>query len=156
MGLAACFFIGHREAEKEILPYIIVTAERLIQEEHVAVFYVGGYGGFDRLAGEAIIRLKNKYSSIRLFLVIPYHPVERPIKIPPGYDGTFYPDGMESVSRKYAIAKANRKMVESCDWLIAYVTHGVSNAHNLLEYALRRQKKSLLRVVNLGDSIHPG
>ena len=149
--MKSCFFIGHRETSDEILPYIAETAERLIREENVTVFYVGGYGNFDRFAGKAIIQLKKKYAGIELFLVIPYHPADRLIETPPGYDGTFYPDGMETVSRRYAIAKADRKMIEINNYLIAYVTHSVSNAYDLLEYALQRQKRGLIRVINLGE-----
>ena len=123
--MASCFFIGHRETSERIFPNIIETAERLICEENVTTFYVGGYGRFDCLAGEAIIQLKKKFPGIRLSLVIPYHPAIRPITAPFGYDGTFYPDGMEKVSPKYAIAKANRKMIDTSDFLIAFVTHSI-------------------------------
>ena len=124
----------------------------MIRQQQVSDFYVGMYGNFDQLAGEAVIQLKRKYPDIRLFLVLPYHPAERPIEAPPGYDGTFYPDGMEAVSRRYGIAKANRKMIDASDFLIAYVPHTVSNAYDLLEYAVRRQRKGLIRVINLGEN----
>ena len=58
---------------------------------------------------------------------------------------------METVSRRYAIAKADRKMIETSNYLIAYVTHSVSNAYDLLEYAMRRQKRGLIWVINLGE-----
>ena len=149
--MANCFFIGHRETDPALLPEIKSAAESLIQQQ-VSDFYVGMYGNFDHLAGEAIIQLKREYPDVRLFLVLPYHPADRPIEAPPGYDSTFYPDGMETVSRRYAIAKANRKMIDTSDFLIAYVTHTVSNAYDLLEYALRRQRKGLIRVINLGEN----
>ena len=151
MRMASCFFIGHRETDAALLPKIKAAAECLIQQQQVSDFYVGMYGNFDSLTGEVVIQLKHEYLDVRLFLVIPYHPADRPIEAPPGYDGTFYPDGMEAVSRRYAIIKANRKMIDNCDWLIAYVTHTVSNAHNLLEYAMRQQKKGLIQVINLDD-----
>lgn len=94
--------------------------------------------------------MKEKYSGLRLYLLLPYHPAEQPVDMPPGYDGTCYPEGMETASRRYAIAKANRKMIDSCDFLITYVIHTASNAHRFMEYALRRQEKGLLRVINLG------
>ena len=150
--MASCFFIGHRETDPALLSEIKAAAESLIRQQQVSDFYVGMYGNFDRLAGETVIQLKRKYPDIRLFLVLPYHPAERPIEAPPGYDGTFYPDGMEAVSRRYAIAKANRKMIDASDFLIAYVTHTVSNAYDLLEYAVRRQRKGLIRVINLGEN----
>ena len=148
--MASCFFIGHRETEDHILPRIIEAAEILIREKQVSEFYVGGYGGFDHLAGKAVVSLKNKYPNIRLYLVIPYHPADRPIETPVGYDGTFYPDGMEMIPPRYAISIANRKMVDSCDFLIVHVTHTVSNAYNLLEYAKKRQKKRRFQIINFG------
>lgn len=45
-----CFFFGHREADERLLPVLETTIERLIAEENVRYFYVGGYGGFDRIA----------------------------------------------------------------------------------------------------------
>lgn len=144
-----CFFIGHRETSRQILPDMIEAIEKLIREEQVTQFYVGGYGNFDLFAGEAVIQLKKKYRSIELFLVLPYQPAECKKEMPPGYDGTFYPDGMETVSGRYAIVKANQKMIDTCDWLIAYVTHTVSNAQKLLEYAMRREKKGLFMLLIL-------
>ena len=116
--MASCFFIGHREAEDWILPRITETAERLIQQEQVTVFYVGKYGRFDILAGKAILFLKKKYPCLRLYLVIPYHPANKPVETPKGYDGTFYPDGMEAVPQRFAIYRANQKMIDSCDFLM--------------------------------------
>ena len=46
----SCFFIGHRDADERLLPRLELVIDRLIQEEGVRYFYVGGYGGFDRLA----------------------------------------------------------------------------------------------------------
>lgn len=52
-----------------------------------------------------------------------------------GYDGTYYPEGLENTPRPFAIVKANRLLTDSCDWLICYVRHGVGNSGNLLKYA---------------------
>ena len=149
--MKSCFFVGHREAERELLPLIMEAAEHIIQENPTVAFYTGRYGNFDHLAGEAVIQLRKKYPDLRLYMVLPYHPAERPIEAPSGYDGTFYPDGMETVTRRYAIPQANRKMIDMCDYLIAYVTHPASNAGKFLEYARRREKKGLIRTVNLGE-----
>ena len=71
-------------------------------------------------------------------LVLPYHPAERPVEAPHGFDGTYYPEGMETVPRRFAIVQANKHMVENVDWLIAYVRHGASNSKRILEYAKKR------------------
>ena len=82
-------------------------------------------------------------------LVLPYHPAERPIEKPPGYDGTYCPEGLEKTPRPFAIVKTNRIMVDTCDWLICYVRHGASNSRNLLEYAQRRTNKRIIRIKNI-------
>ena len=115
----------------------------------LAYFYVGQYGNFDRLAALAVKQLKKQYPFLYLYLVLPYHPVERSVPIPIGFDGSYYPDGMETVPRRYAIVRANKKMVDSSDWLISYVCHPGSNARNLLEYAQRREEKGLICTINL-------
>ena len=148
----SCFFIGHREADERLLPRLELTINRLIVEENVCYFYVGGFGGFDRIAATAVKKAKQQHPDITLMLVLPYHPAERPIETPNGFDGTYYPDGLENVPKRYAIVRANRRMVETCDWLIGYVKHGASNSRNLLEYAQRRARIGLLQIKNVHES----
>ena len=148
--MKSCFFIGHREADERLLPELKKAVEQLIEED-VAYFYVGGYGGFDRIAGTAVKQAKRQHPGIVLKLVLPYHPAERPIEAPAGYDGTYYPEGLEKVPRQYAIVRANKILVDTSDWLIAYVWHGASNSRKLLEYAQRREKKGLLQIINLAE-----
>ena len=63
-----------------------------------------------------------------------------------GFDGTYYPDGLEQVPRRFAIVQANKIMVDASDWLIAYVRHGASNSGKILEYAQRRGKTKILLI----------
>lgn len=101
------------------------------------------------MAAKAVIAAKAVHPEIILLLLLPYHPAERPIETPPGFDGTFYPPGMESVPRRYAIARANRYMVNHADYLIAYAWHPGSNARNLVDYAQEKE----ISVLNLADSL---
>lgn len=149
--MKSCFFIGHRESDERLLPRVTALVERLIEEEQVAYFYVGGYGGFDRVAAAAVKEAKRKFSGITLMLVLPYHPAERTVETPFEFDGTYYPEGLENVPKRYAITRANKIMINASDWLIAYVCHGASNSRTLLEYAKRRQKKGLIQIENLAD-----
>ena len=149
--MKSCFFIGHREAEERLLPRLELAIERLIVEENVRYFYVGGYGGFDRVAAAAVKHAKQKYPDITLMLVLPYHPADRPIDTPNGFDGTYYPEGLENTPRRYAIVRTNRIMVDTCDWLVCYVRHGASNSRNLLEYAQRRAQKNFIQITNIWE-----
>ena len=144
MDTKSCFFIGHREASEEIYPALYAAVEQHIVEYGVTEFIFGHYGGFDRLGALAVKEAKRLYPEVKLTLLLPYHPAERPIPTPAGFDGTFYPPGMESVPRKAAIVRANSYMVDHVDYLIAYVWHPASNARELVEYAEKREKKGSL------------
>lgn len=144
-----CFFIGHREADERLLPRLELVIDRLIREENVRYFYVGGYGGFDRIAAAAVKRAKQKYPDITLMLVLPYHPAEYPTEAPTGFDGTYHPEGLENTPRRYAIVRTNQLLVDSCDWLVCYVRHGASNSRNLLEYAEHLSRKRSIQIKNI-------
>lgn len=138
--MKSCFFIGHRDISHTLFPQLCEEVERHIIEFGVTEFVVGNYGGFDHVAARAVIAAKECHPEIILSMLIPYHPAERPIEVPPG---------MEKVPRKLAIVRANRYMIDHVDYLIAYVWHPASNARNLLEYAQKRQRQHLISVTIL-------
>lgn len=147
--MKSCFFIGHRDAPSAILPALTEEVQRHITAYGVSEFIVGNYGNFDRLAARAVIAAKKLHPEITLSMLFPYHPTERPMELPFGFDTTFYPPGMEHVPRRFAIPRANRYMVNHVEYLIAYAWHSASNARNLLEYAQKRAKQNLLSVTVL-------
>ena len=102
--MKSCFFIGHRDIAHDILPQLCAEVERHICMYGVTEFIVGHYGAFDRLAASAVITAKKQHPEITLSLLIPYHPAERPIAPPPGFDNTFYPPGMENVPRGWPLS----------------------------------------------------
>ena len=150
--MKSCFFIGHRETSSEILPALVEAVEKHIMEYGVTEFVVGNYGGFDRMAAKAVIAAKEQHPDITLSMLIPYHPAERPVETPQGFDNTFYPPGMEKVPRKLAIVRTNRYMVDHVDYLIAYAWHPASNARELVEYAKKKEQRNLISVTVLPRS----
>ena len=149
MSGKSCYFIGHREAGEAIFPALAAAVEEHITVRGVTDFFVGTYGAFDAMAAKALAVAKERHPHITLRQLLAYHPAERPIKPPEGFDIGFYPPGMERVPRPFAIVRANRYMVEHVDFLIAYVWHPASSARDLLEYAEKREKKGLLVVTRL-------
>ena len=150
--MKSCFFIGHREVYTEILPALTEVIGRHIVEYGVTEFVVGNYGGFDHMAARAVIAAKAKHPDVTLSLLIPYHPAERPVDLPQGFDNTFYPPGMEKVPRRLAIVRANRYMVDHVDYLIAYAWHPASNARELVAYAERKASRGKIDVTNIVGS----
>ena len=149
MSRKSCFFIGHREASEEICPSLYAAVEAHIICYGVTEFIVGRYGCFDGLAAKAVKTAKQNHPEVELTPLLPYHPAERPIPVPDGFDSTYYPPGMESVPRKVAIVRANRYVVDHTDFLIAYAWYPASNAKDLLEYARKREGKGLIQVTAL-------
>ena len=149
--MSTCFFIGHRDTPEGILPALAHTVERHTTQYGVTEFVVGHYGGFDRLAAHAVREAKKLHPEITLTLLLPYHPHDRPIPTPEGFDGTFYPEGMETVPKHLAIVRTNRWMLCHSDYLIVYVWHTASNSRELFEYAKRRERQGLLQVTNLAE-----
>lgn len=149
MPSKSCFLIGHSETPDAIYPALVEAVERHIREYNVTEFVVGKYGNFDSLAAQAVINAKTRHPEITLLLLLPYHPAERPISTPTGFDSTYYPPGMKKVPRRLAIIRANRYMVEHSDYLIAYVRHNASGASEILSYAEKQAKKRALGIENL-------
>lgn len=146
MNKKSCFFIGHRETSERIYPALYEAIEKHITEYNVTAFIVGRYGNFDHLAAKAVIEAKQKYPTITLSLLTPYHPAKRPIKKPNGFDDIYFPEKMEDVPPKAAIIKANQYIVNRADYLIAHVWHTASNAKNLVEYA--KNKPIIITLLN--------
>lgn len=147
--MCVCFLFGHRDAPTSIQQKIEEAVEHHYLEHGVGHFVVGGYGSFDRMAAGAVKAVKQRHSDICLSLLLPYHPAERPVETPPGFDGTLYPEGMENVPRKFAIVRANQYMVKNADTIICYVKH-FGNTRVLLEQAWKR---SDLYVQNLAEEV---
>lgn len=93
MIVKSCFFIGHREESEEIYADLRAAVEQHIVEFGVTEFIVGQYGGFDKLAVRAVIDAKKTHPEVTLTLLLQYHPAERPMAAPEGFDGTYYPPG---------------------------------------------------------------
>ena len=70
---AVCF-TGHRSIKEDpalLEERLVFILEKLIQDGY-DTFYVGGARGFDALASRVVLHLKEKYSAIRLILILPF------------------------------------------------------------------------------------
>ena len=146
----SCFLFGHRTVPEHLPAVLAQAVERHITEYGVTTFYVGHYGAFDAAAAAVLANAKARHPEITVLLLLPYHPAERPVKPPPGFDGTYYPFWDETVPWRLAITRANHLMVRSVEYVIAYVRH-FGNARGLLEYAGKRAAKGVLHIVNLAS-----
>ena len=139
-----CFLIGHHDAPESIYPALRKEIERHITELGVTEFIVGHYGNFDRMAARALATAKQMHPEISLWLLLPYHPAEQKVEVPKGFDGSFYPEGLEKTPRRVAIVRANRYVIDYVHFLIAYIRYPGSNTQKLFEYAKKKKLQSSL------------
>lgn len=137
-------FCGHSDciADTVMKQWLRDTIISLI-DQGAQKFYLGGYGGFDCAAANAVWDVKNTYPQVQSVLVLPY--LDR--KVNSGiYDYTTYPP-LESVPRRFAISRRNEWMMDAADVVVAYVTHDWGGAASTLAYAIRKKR----RIVNYAD-----
>ena len=148
--MKSCFLFGHADCPDQVLPRLEQAIETAISNE-VTNFYVGNRGAFDRLATTAVKRAKRKFPEVRLYLLLAYHPAERPQELSEGFDGTYYP--LEKTApRRFAIVRANEAMLLQADHVICYVKH-VGYTKKLLKLAYLRQKKLELTIQNISEAV---
>ena len=139
----SCCFFGHREVTHNIRPKLIEIIEKLIVDEGVTEFYVGHQGQFDSMVYSVLKELKAKYPQIRYTVVLAYMPDEH-IKEVYGED-TLFPDGLESVPKKYAISKRNDWMILQSGFAVCYVYKITGGAAKFREKAEKRK----LRIIDV-------
>lgn len=139
--MGSCFMFGHADCPDSMLPKIEQAIEHYYSQYGITDFYISNRGRFDSLAATAVRNAKQRHPGIRMYLLLAYHPSERPVDLWGDFDGSFYPP-LENTPRQFTIVKANQYMVDTTDFLICYVKH-FGNTRNLLEYAQRRKKESV-------------
>lgn len=147
MNAKSAFLIGNKNTPNTIKEQLVNIVEKHIVEYGVTTFTVGDYGNFDRIAQGVLREVKERHPNISLYLLAPYA-LNQKVVTPKGFDGTFYPNGLEKVPFRFAIAQANKYMVEQSDYLISYC-HYIGNTRKIIEYAQRREKRGLIKVTLL-------
>lgn len=130
-------FFGHKDTPKNIEPTLRTTLIDLIENKNVTVFYVGNNGNFDTMVRRQLEDLSQSYS-ITYNVVLAYLPTEKN-----KYDNltnTIYPEGIESVPKRFTISYRNKWMVEQSDVVVTYVTHSFGGAAQFKALAERQGK----------------
>ncbi len=139
-----CCFTGHRDINPEDVPKIRknISAEIESLIKRGIIYYgCGGALGFDTLAAEIVLELKEKYNNIRLILVLPCKDqsnswnIENKMK----YDDIMKKaDKVIYTSDKYyrgCMQKRNRHLVDHSCVCIAYVRKSRGGSAYTLKYA---------------------
>ena len=130
-------FFGHKDTPKEIEPTLRSTLIDLIENKNVNVFYVGNNGNFDTMVRRQLEDLSQTYP-ITYSVVLAYLPTEKN-----KYDdltNTIYPEGLETVPKRFAISWRNKWMIQQSEVVVTYVTHNFGGAAQFKEMAVRQEK----------------
>ena len=140
--MATVTFFGHKDTPKEIEPTLRSTLIDLIENKNVNVFYVGNNGNFDTMVRHQLEELSQLYP-ITYSIVLAYLPTEKN-----KYDDlthTIYPEGLETVPKRFAISWRNKWMIQQSDIVVTYVTHNFGGAAQFKEMA-KRQGKTVIEL----------
>ena len=132
-----CTFFGHKDTPKEIEPTLRSTLIDLIENKNVTVFYVGNNGNFDTMVRRQLEDLSQTYP-ITYSVVLAYLPTENN-----KYDNltnTIYPEGLETVPKRFAISWRNKWMIQQSSIVVTYVTHSFGGAAQFKKMAVRQSK----------------
>ena len=148
-------FTGHRIADPAIRAALYDTIKRLA-EDGADTFCTGGAAGFDTIAAEEVLRLKNEYPHIKLQLVLPCSPKEQTrsfsremkeayVKVMRGADF------MECVSQSYTktcMKERNQRLIDLADVCVCWYD-SVNRPYSGTGQTVRMAEKKGIRVINL-------
>lgn len=156
-----CCFTGHRviaRADRETLPALLERAIRALLACGVFRFVAGGALGFDTLAAETALSLREEFSSLHLTVIAPY------LGQPDGWSGDDRARyerirsaadeyiSLESGYTRGCMRRRNHEMVDRSAVCLAYLLRRGSGTSQTVDYAVQ----SGLEVINLAELLQNG
>ena len=135
-----CTFFGHKDTPKEIEPPLRSTLIDLIENKKVNVFYVGNNGNFDTMVRRQLEDLSQTYP-VSYSVVLAYLPTEK--NKYNNLTNTIYPEGLETFSKRFAISRRNKWMIQQSDIVVTHVTHSFGGAAQFKDVAKRMNKLTI-------------
>ena len=149
-------FTGHRSLsirEKSLLRTRLSGTLNLLYEQGARVFLSGGALGYDTLAEQCVLELRQAHPDVRLVIAVPCP--SQAARWSPA-DQRIYRDMLEAADQVLMISdtyfpgcmqKRNRFMVERAAVCLCYLTHCRGGTWNTVSLAYDLGRK----IINLGD-----
>lgn len=151
-----CCFTGHRDLpmlkRKAITRRLEKTVISLIQDG-IQYFGAGGALGFDTIAAQTVLKLRQRYPHIKLILVLPCLSQsrgwrKRDVAVYEAIKATA--DKVVYTSQEYTrdcMFKRNRHLVDNSSICICYLTEPTGGTAYTVNYAVKQG----LRLINIAD-----
>ena len=149
-----CCFTGHRDiplTERKKIQKRLETALLRLIDQGVCYFGAGGALGFDTLAAQVVLRLRERYPQIRLILVLPCLNQTRgwaQADIDAYEEIKHCADKVTYTSEHYfrgCMQKRNRHLADNSSVCICYLTKPTGGTAYTVNYA----RRSGLRIINI-------
>jgi uncharacterized phage-like protein YoqJ len=149
-----CCFTGHRTIENNFDKEALFECIEALYQKGVRTFICGGALGFDMVAGYEVLRLKEKYDDVRLWLYLPcldqdarWQDIDKRKREELLKRADFI-DCPQIPYNSTVMKTRNYKMVEESDYCVSYFNGKfISGTAQTIRYA----KKSGIEVINLGS-----
>lgn len=150
----ACFS-GHRKLPSDISGMTKDLESAIIRliEQGVVFFGAGGALGFDMLAEETVLRLKERYPHIKLILVLPCPPEQQTLKWNLEQRRHYF-DILNKADKVRVLADTytnscmldrNRHLVDNSGHLICYLRESRGGTHFTVSYA-EQKRLNIIRI----------
>ena len=149
-------FTGHREAySEELREKLRDTLDRLINEG-ADTFCAGGAAGFDTLAAETVLGLREEYPWISLKLILPCSPEVQSGKFPPHARKLYFDilknaDSVETISTCYTkdcMRLRNMRLISLADVCVCFYNEEARFVSGTGQTVRMAEKKGI-RIINL-------
>lgn len=156
--VTTCCFTGHRKIPLQDIPLLKEGLKKTLVsliEKGIDRFCAGGALGFDTLAAQTVLKLKEDYPHISLYLILPCKEQTRGW---PSKDIQIYEyiisksDKVIYTSENYfrgCMHVRNRALVDMSSYMVCYLTEKTGGTAYTVDYA----KKSELEIYNLAENI---
>ncbi len=146
-------FSGHRNLPQDCMELQANLEKAIIEliERGVVFFGNGAALGFDQMAAETVLKLKENYPHIRLVMVLPCPPNQQSLKWNDNQKKRYYEilnqaDKVRILSQQYTsscMLDRNRHMVDNSAYLICYLREQHGGTFYTVNYAEQQGIKIL-------------
>ena len=146
-------FSGHRNLPQDCTELQANLEKAIIEliERGVVFFFIFAALGFDQMAAETVLKLKENYPHIRLVMVLPCPPNQQSLKWNDNQKKRYYEilnqaDKVRILSQQYTsscMLDRNRHMVDNSAYLICYLREQHGGTFYTVNYAEQQGIKIL-------------